>query len=253
MSMFKYNESEKLCFSLGESDFCTILGDGTKRIVNNLYYLNKNDFVRLNYMSFKNFDKKRIGTRINFVLNDTIDLFLCPKVKDELNFVLENKGYSPLKITELISEYTYKYELRDVLDCDPTSIGITKQILLKFMIAFLCDPKLIVIDNVFDNMDFKEKEFILEELKEYTKKGNVVINFTNNIDEALYGNKVVLVSKKMVLAEGETLSVLNEEKLLKRLGFGQPFIIELCKLLMDYNLIDKYYLSYKKLVSKVWK
>ena len=109
------------------------------------------------------------------------------------------------------------------------------------------------IDNVFDNMDFKEKEFILEELKEYTKKGNVVINFTNNIDEALYGNKVVLVSKKMVLAEGETLSVLNEEKLLKRLGFGQPFIIELCKLLMDYNLIDKYYLSYKKLVSKVWK
>lgn len=253
MALLKYSENEDLSFSLNEGDFCTILGDGCKRIINNLYYLNKNDYVKLNYMSLKKFAKKKLGSRINFILNDTIDLFICPKVKNELNFVLENKGYSPLKITEIISEMTYKYKIRDILDCEPTSIGITNQILLKFMLAFLCDAKVIVIDNIFEQMNLKEKDFILKELKEFINKGNIVINFTNNIDEALYGNKIILASKKKILAEGETLSILNEEKLLKRLGYGQPFNIELCKLLMDYDLIDKYYLDYKKLVDKIWK
>ena len=56
-----------------------------------------------------------------------------------------------------------------------------------------------------------------------------------------------------LVCDGKTLSVLNEEKLLKRLGIGLPFIIELNKYLMDYGLINKYYLNYKKLVSAVWK
>ena len=228
MEVFSYNENDKIKFSLNEGDFCTILGEGNKRIINNLYYLNKNDFVKLNYMSFKNFDKTKIGTRINFVL-------------------------SPLKITELISEYTFKFKLRDVLEDDPSTIGSTKQILLKFVIAFLCEPKVLVLDNIFENLDLLEKEFIIEELKEYVKKGNVVINFTSNIEEAIIGNKLILTSKTQLLAEGKTLSVLNEERLLKRLGLGEPFIIELCKRLMDYNLIDKYYYDYKKLVDNIWK
>ncbi len=253
MEVFSYNENDKIKFSLNEGDFCTILGEGNKRIINNLYYLNKNDFVKLNYMSFKNFDKTKIGTRINFVLNDTVDLFICTKVKDEINFLLENKGLSPLKITELISEYTFKFKLRDVLEDDPSTIGSTKQILLKFVIAFLCEPKVLVLDNIFENLDLLEKEFIIEELKKYVKKGNVVINFTSNIEEAIIGNKLILTSKTQLLAEGKTLSVLNEERLLKRLGLGEPFIIELCKRLMDYNLIDKYYYDYKKLVDNIWK
>ena len=49
------------------------------------------------------------------------------------------------------------------------------------------------------------------------------------------------------------MSVLNEEKLLKRFGIGLPFMIELSKYLMDYGMIDKYYLTNEKLVGAIWK
>lgn len=253
MSVFSYYEDEKINFKLDKGDFCTVLGNVNKRIVNNLYNLDKNDFVKINYMSFKNIEKKKLGKRINFILNENLNLFVCSKVKDEMNFVLENKGLSPLKITELIAEYSYKFKIRDFLDCDPTYIGTTNQILLKFVIAFLCEPKVLVLDNILEEMDYKAKKLIIKELKDYVKAGNIVLNFTNNIEEALLGNKIILTSKNMITAEGKTLSILNEEKLLKRLGYGQPFNIELCKLLMDYELIDKYYFNYKKLVDKIWK
>ena len=58
---------------------------------------------------------------------------------------------------------------------------------------------------------------------------------------------------KKLACDGKTLSVLNEEKLLKTLGLGMPFIVELNKYLMDYGMIDKYNLTNEKLVGALWK
>jgi len=48
------------------------------------------------------------------------------------------------------------------------------------------------------------------------------------------------------------MSVLNEEKLMKRLGYSLPFVIQLNKYLKDYELIRDYNLSYESLVKSIW-
>ena len=53
--------------------------------------------------------------------------------------------------------------------------------------------------------------------------------------------------------EGTKEQVLNEEKILKKLGFNLPFIIELSKGLKLYGLIDKIYFNNEELVSALWK
>ena len=93
----------------------------------------------------------------------------------------------------------------------------------------------------------------MRRLKEYVKDGGIVLNFTNDMEETLYGDKIIVVYEKKIVCEGKTLSVLNEEKILKRLGLGLPFIVELNWYLMDYGLINKYYLSDKELVGALWK
>ena len=93
----------------------------------------------------------------------------------------------------------------------------------------------------------------LEFLKEYAKNGMIIINFTNDIEDALFGNKVIVIYDKKVICEGKTMSVLNEEKILKRLNIGLPFIVELSKYFMDYGMIDKYYLTNEKLIGALWK
>ena len=66
-------------------------------------------------------------------------------------------------------------------------------------------------------------------------------------------DKIYVIYDKKLVCEGKTLSVLNEEKLLKRLGISLPFIIDLNKYFMDYSLINKYYLTNEKLVNALWK
>ena len=46
------------------------------------------------------------------------------------------------------------------------------------------------------------------------------INLTNDIEESMYGDKIYVIHDKKLVCEGKTLSVLNEEKLLKRLALA---------------------------------
>ena len=59
--------------------------------------------------------------------------------------------------------------------------------------------------------------------------------------------------KEKVIASGRTLSILNEEKLMNRLGLSLPFIVDLNKQLMYYDIIDKYILDEEGLVDEIWK
>jgi hypothetical protein len=53
--------------------------------------------------------------------------------------------------------------------------------------------------------------------------------------------------------DGRTLDVLEEEKILKRLGFSLPFMIDLSIQLKLYGLINKTYLSKEAMVKNLWK
>ena len=56
-----------------------------------------------------------------------------------------------------------------------------------------------------------------------------------------------------IVMSGKTMSVLNEEKIMKRLDINLPFIVLLNKYLIDYNLIDNYILDYTSLGGALWK
>ena len=94
---------------------------------------------------------------------------------------------------------------------------------------------------------------VFDILKEYTKNQGVVINLTSDMEETLEADRIIVIHDRKLACDGKTLSVLNEEKLLKRLGLGMPFIVELNKYLMDYGMIDKYSLTNEKLVNAIWK
>ena len=53
--------------------------------------------------------------------------------------------------------------------------------------------------------------------------------------------------------EGKKEAVLQEEKILKKLGFSLPFIVELSKGLKYYQVVDKIYFNNVELVNDLWK
>ena len=211
----KYND---INFSFYKNDFVTILGNNNYEISN---------CFDVDVISFK-----------------TISEYKNNSVLDEI----KKHTKSNVKIKEQLE----KFNLTEYKNNNINNLSINEKIKLSILLKLIDDPKLIVINNILSLLDNNDYKNIIKILKEYNK-GNLVINLTNKVDESLFGNRVIIVYENKLICDGDTLEILNEEKVLKRLGIGLPFIIELNKYLMDYGLIDDYYLSNKKLVGELWK
>ena len=74
----------------------------------------------------------------------------------------------------------------------------------------------------------------------------------NNIKYVLLTKYLKVYDKEKVLIEGNTIEVLKNTKLLKRLGLEIPFMVDLSLLLKDYNLVNDIFLDKEDLVDYLW-
>ena len=195
----------------------------------------------------------KMRRNMSIVVYKHLDIFVGEKVVDEIVYGLESLAMKKNEIRELISSYARMFKLDELLERDPNSLGSSDKVKMKILSSMIIKPKILVIDNVISELDYEDKLLIFNILKDYSNSGGIVINFTNDIEQSMYGDKIYVIHDKKLVCEGKTLSVLNEEKLLKRLGISLPFIIDLNKYFMDYGLIKKYYLTNEKLVNALWK
>ncbi len=240
-------------FKIYENSFVTFLGNQNKNVIDIL--LNRNKMGELFICNEKiNGDNiYNIRKKISFVLDKNLDIWNGETVADELSFGLEGLSITRNDMIEIIQTKSREYGVKDLLIRDPNSLGSSDKAIVKILNATVIKPKIIVLDNILSEIDPVPRKKIVSLLKEYIEGGGCILNFTSDIEESLYGDKIIIISDNKVLIDGKTLSVLNEEKIMKRLGYGLPFIVELNKYFMDYGLINKYELDMKKLVNKIWK
>ena len=94
------------------------------------------------------------------------------------------------EIKEIIDIKSKLFKINHLLDRDVNSLGNSDRVKMKIMSIIITEPKVLVIDNILNELDLNDKLLVLEILEEYAKKGNIVINITNDIEETLYTNKI---------------------------------------------------------------
>lgn len=252
MKLLEYKNGN-LYLDVFEHNFISVLGKGNKIILNHLYFNKSNNFITLLEKKLKKKDILNYRKNVSIVTYEHINSFTSETVEDELAYGLENQGIKESEMHKIILEYSVKFNFVDILNDDPQTIGTSKKALLKTISSILCGPKVIVLDNILCCLNRRDKEMLLPFLIDYVKKGNSIINFTCDIEDTLYGNYIVLTDEEKTIASGRTISILNEEKLMNRLGLSLPFIFDLNKQLMYYEIIDEFYLDERSLVEAIWK
>ena len=108
----------------------------------------------------------------------------------------------------------------------------------------------VIFNDVLRTLKQAELERFLEQLDGLDIH---FINITSNTEEALYAESLIVYYKEKVIVEGSTISVLKEERILKKLGFKLPFIYDFSLQLNYYGVIDSIFLDENVLVNKLWK
>ncbi len=250
---FKYRFGNDIDFNLSSRDFVSIIGNANDLFI----YTLLNDHSKCNiFVGDKELNNENLPTirrRLQIVLYKHLDIFVGETVMDEIAFGLEGLAYTKDDIVNIVASEARRFKLEDLLERDCNSLGSSDKVKMKILSALIIKPQVLILDNVICELDYKDKVLVFDILKEYKKMGGIIINVTNDIEETLYGEKIIVIHDKKLICFGKTLNVLNEEKLLKKIGLGLPFIIDLNRYFMDYGMINKYYLDNEKLVGALWK
>ena len=76
---------------------------------------------------------------------------------------------------------------------------------------------------------------------------------TNDVEDTLLADNIVIISEGKVLLEGSKRKVLERVEFFEKNNMSLPFVVSLSNKLKFYELINKIYFDEKKLVDDLWK
>ena len=109
--------------------------------------------------------------------------------------------------------------------------------------------KRIVFNEIWYYLSKEEKSELLEILK---RRNVSFVNITSNVEDVIYSYYVIVYDDDKKILERNKEMVLRNEKLLKRLGYGIPFVVDLSIQLNYYDIFDTVYYDMDKLTEALW-
>ena len=164
-----------------------------------------------------------------------------------INFL---KGLDKKEISDRVIEVSKLFGFDKLLNKDYDTLCLKDKKIVNLGIGILSKPKVLVLDNILEGLDKKNKNIILKKLK---KLKITVINLSNDVNDALISDEVVIIGGGKVLLKGSKKRVLEDENFFETYDMELPFTVNLSNKLKFYELIDRVYFDDKKLVDDLWK
>ena len=257
---FKYTDTlifKSLNLTLKYNDWYTLIGNsgsGKTTLVKIICGLIEGSFnIEFNFLDLKEKNKAEIRTKISVLFSDIDTNFIENNVYDELTFELRNMRYSQVEIDEFLKDVDEITNVSKLFAKEFSKLSNYEKCLVLLASSLMIKPKLLIIDETFDCLSKKEREQLYNMILEYKNKYKLtVLNITNNSEDSLIGDNIVVLENKNILYNDGIKKVYNEH-LLDEKKYKHPFIIELSEHLKLYEIIDKNYYSMEELVDEIWK
>lgn len=177
-------------------------------------------------------------------------IFLTDIVKNELKYSLENMNVEPKEISHRLSELNDYFNINKIINKQISNLNLNDKTLIKILSYAVMEPSYIAIDDLLSDLNYRTKILLLNYLN---SKNIVLINVTTDMEDLLYTDYTLCLYDGINAIDGKTIEVLKNEKVLKRLGFSLPFMLDLSIQLNLYGLIDKLCLNKEEMVRNLWK
>lgn len=170
-----------------------------------------------------------VRRNIGMVFQNPDNQIVANVVEEDVAFGPENLGIASPEIRNRVDKalkqvgmYEYRTHAPHLL-----SGGQKQRIAIAGVIAM--QPKCIVLDEPTAMLDPRGRREVIETIGQLNKeKGITVVLITHHMDEAAKADRVVVLDKGEVTADGTPQEVFSQVELLHKIGLAAPDSVELC-------------------------
>ena len=171
----------------------------------------------------------QVRRNVGMVFQNPDNQIVANVVEEDVAFGPENLGVSSPEIRhrvnkalEQVGMYAYREHAPHLL-----SGGQKQRVAIAGIIAM--EPKCIVLDEPTAMLDPRGRREVIETIGRLNKeKGITVVLITHHMDEAAKADRVVVLHKGKVTADGTPEEVFSQVDLLHSIGLAAPESVELC-------------------------
>lgn len=194
----------------------------------------------------------KVNGSITYILTDPNKQIVAKTVKKQLQFFLENSGYTKRQITTRINNIIKAFSLESIIDKDPFLLSEGEKQLVVLCSMLVLDLDILLLDNALCRMNQQLKEKVLEHLNKLKKKKVTIVNFTSDISEINNSDYVIMVDKKLIFNKSKK-EALSDNKIFEDNNLKLPFLNDITSKLSYYGLIKNNINSIDELVNALWK
>ncbi len=170
-----------------------------------------------------------VRRNVGMVFQNPDNQIVANVVEEDVAFGPENLGVSSPEIRHRVDKalkqvgmYEYRSHAPHLL-----SGGQKQRIAIAGIIAM--EPKCIVLDEPTAMLDPRGRREVIETIGRLNReKGITVVLITHHMDEAAKADRVVVLHKGKVTADGTPAQVFSQAELLHSIGLAAPETVELC-------------------------
>ena len=170
-----------------------------------------------------------VRRNVGMVFQNPDNQIVANVVEEDVAFAPENLGVAPPQIRKRVDDalkqvgmYHYREHAPHLL-----SGGQKQRIAIAGVIAM--QPRCIVLDEPTAMLDPRGRREVIETVKQLNReKGITVVLITHHMDEAAQADRVVIIHKGVIRADGAPKDVFSQVEMIHDLGLSAPETVELC-------------------------
>ena len=150
-------------------------------------------------------------------------------VEEDVAFAPENLGVEPAEIRRRVDEALKAVGMYEYRESAPHQLsgGQKQRVAIAGIIAM--QPRCILLDEPTAMLDPRGRREVIDTIGRLNReKGITVVLITHHMDEAAKADRVVVLNKGKVAADGTPQQVFAQVELLHSLGLASPETVELC-------------------------